>query len=267
MSLYSYSVVIPCFEADDRLLKAVNSVTNQTIKPDKIFIVDDCSVLHTVSEVIRGTSLESSPLIEILVNKVNKGPGFSRNRAINRVTSTFTAFLDADDIWYGKKMEHQLKFLQNKHSAAVGCLVEGENRFKYQDNIAKKIDFTQQIFRHHITPSTLVCHTTVVKEMGGFNETYRFAEEGELLLKLALRNKLWLITTPLVKYADGCTLNQSSGLSSSRWSMSFGNLYALYRLVKEKEIGISNGLFWSIWVIIKYVYRELKIFLRVFNHS
>ena len=259
MNLGSYSVVIPCYEPNEGLIDAVDSIINQTIKPVKIFIVDDCSKNSTVHKVIDSSIFYNSPLIEILVNSSNKGPGFSRHRGIKLVDSDFVAFLDSDDVWDAVKMQLQLKFLTQNKINAIGCYVNGENRFNYKQNIVKKIGFISQVFKHHVQPSTLVCNTDVIKDIGGFDESYRYAEEGRLMFKLAMQKKLWILTTPLVKYAGGSSLNKSQGLSAHRWPMNVGNIYAVKSLIRDKDISVILGLSCVLWILTKYIYREIKV--------
>lgn len=88
------SVIIPYFNKVTTINRAVKSVLEQTYTCWEIIIVDD----HSEVELTMHPDWEAHP-VTILRNKVNLGPGPSRQAGMDHATGVFMAFLDADDWW------------------------------------------------------------------------------------------------------------------------------------------------------------------------
>lgn len=89
-SLVPVDVVIPVFNNSKTIIRALNSVINQSVAPHKIIIIDDASTDETLS-LIYDWSKEFSN-VEILQNKLNLGPSATRNRGWDAATSDLIAF-------------------------------------------------------------------------------------------------------------------------------------------------------------------------------
>ncbi|MCL3881729.1 glycosyltransferase family 2 protein [Marivita sp. GX14005] len=88
------SVVIPAFNAENTLERAVLSALNQTASVE-IVIVDDASSDGTAA--LAETLCAQSPSAKLLRQPVNAGPAAARNRAIDESGAPWIALLDADD--------------------------------------------------------------------------------------------------------------------------------------------------------------------------
>ncbi|WP_458454913.1 glycosyltransferase family 2 protein [Methanobrevibacter sp.] len=88
------SVILPVFNAERYIGKAVQSVLDQTFEDFELIIVNDGSTDST-SDVLN----DFSDSRIIVINQSNQGPGASRNRALSIVRGDYVMFLDSDD-WY-----------------------------------------------------------------------------------------------------------------------------------------------------------------------
>jgi Glycosyltransferases involved in cell wall biogenesis len=70
------SVVIPSYNASKFLLKAINSVKNQTYLPKELIVIDDGSTDNT-KELLKDIKLPFD--FRLLTNEKNKGRSYSRN--------------------------------------------------------------------------------------------------------------------------------------------------------------------------------------------
>jgi len=93
-SALPWNVVIPCYNYGRYLADAVESVLANDADFE-IHIVDDASSDET-SEVAADFA-RLYPNVKCLRNDTKRGPGFSRNRGIEAMESTFVVLLDADD--------------------------------------------------------------------------------------------------------------------------------------------------------------------------
>ena len=103
---YSISVVIPAYNAEKFINRAIDSVLAQTYQPDEIIVVDDGSTDDTVSVVSKyGSQVK-------LIRQENAGASAARNSGINAATCQWIAFLDSDDEWLPEKLQLQIELLK-----------------------------------------------------------------------------------------------------------------------------------------------------------
>ena len=94
MSVSKISVILPVYNGEKYIKKAIQSVLSQTLTDFELIIVNDGSTdgtLDIINEFIDNRIT--------LINQKNLGPGASRNRALKQVTGEYVMYLDADD-WY-----------------------------------------------------------------------------------------------------------------------------------------------------------------------
>lgn len=102
------SVIMPSFNTGEYIAASVESVLAQTYPNWELLIVDDCSTDNTTEVICR----YQDPRIILLKNKTNSGAALSRNYALREAKGRWIAFLDSDDTWEPKKLEKQLRFMQ-----------------------------------------------------------------------------------------------------------------------------------------------------------
>ena len=88
------SVVVPFFNNEDLLGDCLNSIAAQTFSDLEVIMVDDGST--DGSAAIAAARAAADPRF-ILLQVPNGGPGYARNRGIERARGTYLAFVDADD--------------------------------------------------------------------------------------------------------------------------------------------------------------------------
>lgn len=89
------SVIIPNYNRQSLLIKAIKSILAQTYLPKEILIIDDMSN-YDIKELIKKTFTREfqNNLIKVQVNDQNYGAAVSRNIGINKSNYKFLAFLD-----------------------------------------------------------------------------------------------------------------------------------------------------------------------------
>ncbi len=108
------SVIIPYYKKINHIYKTLNSVLDQTYQNFEIILIYDDANLVELDMI--NEKFGKNRKIKIIKNYKNKGAGVSRNIGIEYSTGDYIAFLDADDFWYPKKLEKQLKFMnENKY--------------------------------------------------------------------------------------------------------------------------------------------------------
>ena len=188
------SVIIPAYNVEYCIEQAINSVLGQTHKNLELIIVDDGSTDSTYQVIKK--SLSTVKIKFIFISTDNKGSCAAKNLALEKAKGEFVAFLDADDLWEPRKLEHQVKCIsRDSHSIGVGC-----SYIKFLDNTNKKtniINFSwnkETIFKWMILDeegpglnSTIMLRTSILREVGGFDESLgSMADDLELTWRLHL---------------------------------------------------------------------------------
>lgn len=110
----SISIIIPSYNRADLLPRAIDSLLNQTHRPDQIIVVDDASTDNT-SEVLASYRDE----IMAVKHPVNRGLSGARNTGIQHVTGEVVTFLDSDDILLPASIEKRLSLLESLPDVSV----------------------------------------------------------------------------------------------------------------------------------------------------
>lgn len=89
-----FTVVIPAYNAEKFINRAIDSVLNQTYKEYEIIVVNDGSSDKT-KEIVSNYNQENIKVY----NQENLGVSAARNKGIMNSTKNYICFLDADDKW------------------------------------------------------------------------------------------------------------------------------------------------------------------------
>ena len=108
-SLGLISVVMPAYNAEKTIAKAIQSARVQTYSDIEVIIVDDCSQDETVK--IAASYAKKDNRIKVFQNQTNMGAAFARNRGVEEAGGDWIAFLDSDDRWVPSKLEKQSDIL------------------------------------------------------------------------------------------------------------------------------------------------------------
>lgn len=91
------SVILPVYNSEKYIRKAIQSVLDQTFTDFELIIVNDGSTDNTLGII---NEFDDSRIR--IINQENQGPGAARNNALERVDSDYVMFLDSDD-WYHER--------------------------------------------------------------------------------------------------------------------------------------------------------------------
>lgn len=116
-SAASVSVVIPAYNAESHLERAVDSVLDQTLRPLEVVLVDDASTDGTLALMRRLAARH--PEIVVLPLAENGGPGHARNEAFDVVTGDWIAVHDADDTISPGRFAAMVAVAEQQHADVV----------------------------------------------------------------------------------------------------------------------------------------------------
>jgi O-antigen/teichoic acid export membrane protein/glycosyltransferase involved in cell wall biosynthesis len=104
------SIIIPAYNCEATLCRALDSAQNQTIPDIEIIVVDDASTDQTAALVKE--RMASDPRIHFYSQSVNSGPAAARNLALRRSRGEWVALLDADDEMTTDRLQQLLAVAQ-----------------------------------------------------------------------------------------------------------------------------------------------------------
>lgn len=202
------SVIIPTYKRADKLLRAVNSVSQQTYENLQILIVNDNEKNDKYSQELYSLKATIKDKRVVLIEQEKHINGAAaRNAGIKAATGEFIAFLDDDDVWVPTKIEHQIKELSilGKEYGGVSTLfysfldddvilesIPYKDGFIWEDILCRRCDVT--------TCSVLLRHSAL-DDTGYFDESLSRHQEIQLLSFFCKKYKIYLLKEYLL-YVD-----------------------------------------------------------------
>ena len=222
-----FSVIIPAYNAEQTIVRAIESVLAQTYKNYEIIVIDDASKDNTVS--LLKTRYPSQ--VGLIKKVMNSGSSVSRNLGMDNASGDYVAFLDADDIWHKDKL------------ALVNTILSANpviNLFYHpytQENITDKLlPETITVFKLpfiKLLPANLIATSCAVIKNNPefrFDPVMRYTEDYDLWLRIGYKYKLYFVSIPLTRIFRPFT--SEGGISSNRWKMRKGEMRAYRKLLK-----------------------------------
>ena len=184
------SIVIPYYNADKTLARAVKSILNQTFTNLELILVNNNSTDN--SEAVAKKFSETDSRI-ILAEEKRQGVVFASNTGMQLAVGKYIARTDADDYSYPEKLRLQYNFLEeNKETGLVGTRVNYcEN--KKNEGLKLYVEYTNNILTHEeiflnrfielqvINPS--IMFRKEIADRYGYYKAGDFPEDFELFLR------------------------------------------------------------------------------------
>ena len=110
------SIVLFCYNAEQFLKQAVDSLLQQSYKNFELIIIEDCSTDASLSIVASYTD----PRIRLIRNEENRGIARNRQMALELAKGKYIFWMDNDDISSLDRIEKQVSYLED-HPKVVLC--------------------------------------------------------------------------------------------------------------------------------------------------
>ena len=118
-----YTVLMSVYykERPEYLSLSIESMLNQTVKPDEFIIVKDGPLTNELDEVINNFATEYPQMFNVIVNETNLGLGPALAKGIENSKNELIARMDSDDYVVSTRCEKQLeKFREDSELGMVG---------------------------------------------------------------------------------------------------------------------------------------------------
>ena len=201
MSEIKLSVIVPTYNSSNTIERLIHSLSNQIFKDFEIVFIDDNSTDNTVDLILKALENSNIPS-QLIVNETNKGPGYSRNRGLEKASGDYIVFIDSDDI---VREDHLSTFYENikGHDSVFvkGLKVDNEgNLFDFKvdrfdplidlsrktGNVIKAVDIINLEMLMQIPFSFVLMlykKDIILKNNIGFNEEFNYGEDTEFALR------------------------------------------------------------------------------------
>lgn len=230
--------MIPTYNRASLLPRALRSILDQTRVPDEIVVVDDGSTDPTC-EIVE----EEFPEVRLL-SQEHRGVSAARNVGIMTTSGDRVAFLDSDDEWVPQKLERQLAALESRPEFRICHTDEIWIRDGRRVNPKRKhAKYGGRIFRYCLplcamSPSSVLIHRSVFKEVGLFDEELPACEDYDLWLRICCRFPvLYLDELLVVKYGG-----HPDQLSHNVWGLDRYRIRALEKILGTGELSQEERL-------------------------
>lgn len=196
------SVIMPVYNSESFVEKAVRSILNQTYKNFEFIIIDDASTDNTLS-ILKKLKKKDRRII-LIQNKENLGVTKSLNKGLELAKGKYIIRMDADDWAYPKRFQFQVELMESHPEVVVsGSYIEicdNSLKTKYirkyhldDANIRKHI-FRYSPFAH---PATIWIAKIMKKER--YRETIPTCQDYELYFRIGKIGKFMNLDKPLLK--------------------------------------------------------------------
>ncbi|MEB2289972.1 glycosyltransferase family 2 protein [Priestia megaterium] len=244
------SIVVPTFGRPKLLIRAINSILNQTYTNLEIIVVDDNnpnSPERKETQLLLEEYLED-PRIRYTQMAKNSGGAIARNKGVEVSNGCLVCFLDDDDEFLPNKLELQVKkFIESEDKLAVvggfaNILDENSKIKRVEKNQLKGSVFKNQLETNVCTTSIAMISKAIFLEAGGFSNVPS-SQEHTLFIKIFAINPLYdYVEAPVVNiyHHDGARI--STGTRKAEGAiLLYEYVQSFYKQLTAEEIKRINS--------------------------
>jgi len=195
------SIIIPSYNGEKFIAKAIKSVLLQTYKNWELIIIIDGS--NDGSEKIISNFKDK----RIKYFKIeHSGSSKTRNTGINKSKGNYIAFLDQDDVWLPEKLSIQMEYI-DRFGSDIGLIYC--SNYKLEDGriiIGKRKSIKEEYiirdYNYHgvILPSSALLRRETFNDAGLFDEKLELRVDHDLWIRISRRYKFLYLRKPLFIY-------------------------------------------------------------------
>jgi glycosyltransferase involved in cell wall biosynthesis len=217
---YSVDVIIPTFNSNDLLGRAIDSCLKQTYSINKIIIVDDGSNQTSQEYLSELQGIHNK--LEVIFNTHTGLPAIGRSIGISHSKADWIAFLDSDDYWSPEKIERQIKIALDSGADFVytnAYILKTDNSLElFHDDLPLDLKLETLLKTNWIVNSSAIMKRNLfdIETPYATSSRVRAVEDYATWLRLVTRYKFVGIAEPLTFYQDSISSIRSSDTTDPR---------------------------------------------------
>ncbi len=191
------SVIMSCYNNEDTILDAVNSILEQHFSSFELIVVNDGSSDGTKEKL---NSIRH-PRLKFINNPENIGLTRSLNKALSMSQGRYIARQDADDVSMPGRLEKQFNYMEAHLDVAVlgtgRATLDEQGKVLSSLSLSKEPTFTDLLKSNCFVHGSVMIRKEVLNDMGSYNEDFRFTQDYELWLRIAEKYRVMNLQEPL----------------------------------------------------------------------
>jgi alpha-1,3-rhamnosyltransferase len=198
------TVIIPCYNHENYVERAVLSVLNQTYAKVELVVIDDGS---QDASVVKLQSLQRCHPFQLICQE-NRGVCRTLNRGIRDFSKgDYIALLASDDFWRTDKLQLQMAEL-SRHPESEFCFSQALEFVDESTAVGGLVfpgkclsgNVVNQVFvRQHVPAGTMLFSRALFDRLGGFDETLK-EEDWDFVIRSAAATPFSSVNAPLLYY-------------------------------------------------------------------
>lgn len=237
--LITVSAIIPAYNCETTLERAVTSLLNQSYPLLEIIIVDNNSSDNT-AQIIEKIH-KGHPHLIIPLQELSSGANNARNKGLKIATGSWIQLLDADDELLKDKIKTQVEIITKNPKVDV---IYSGSQIVYRDKILNKINYHKRKISNDIISGFITSNAGIttanlwklssIKKNNYFDIDLTSSQEYHLMLKIYENHGLFIPDfnhNTLVYVSDDSVSRSGSPLKSLTIAEN-----VIYKLLKIKEI-------------------------------
>lgn len=229
----SISVVIPLYNKEAEVERALRSAIEQSLAPREIIVVDDGSTDGS-ADVVERVMREHPEAGIRLIRQQNRGVSAARNRGIGEATGSYVALLDADDVWLSGYIAEVCRLMAyypdaDAYSTAFYIVNKGSRTAAATPESEGYVNVAEEALKHRypIIPSVATLRRSTVLDAGGFPEGMRIGEDQWLWVRMIQRGAKFCFSPMSLACYSRTASNRSASIYRKEQSMhSLEELYS-----------------------------------------
>ena len=221
------SVICPFHNNEGTIIRAAKSIFTQTLLPYEVIFVNDNSLDRSLEKLLNFLSKNTYSFLIQIVSINHSGPGHARNVGVQRSSSNWISFIDADDYWMKEKLMHINNVIQNNYD--VNFVAHDEftinNRSEIVNSKLSKYfningRISTQLYERNFLSTSSCTVSKLFLEKYLFDPSLSSCQDYELWLALSSKMKLIFIQKPLCFYDNSL----KTSITNSNQNKRFKNL-------------------------------------------
>jgi len=224
------SILMNCFNGEEFLQDALESIFAQTYSNYEIIFIDN----HSTDNSINIANTFKDPRLVIRSTPEHCNIGKARSFGSQFFSGKYLAFLDVDDLWVPTKLAKQVKLMEDQNLVLTygGAQTIDENNIvlsAFSPYSSSTVSFGKLLFNYNINQQTVMIN--LEEEPVQFLESKTYAPDNPLFMSIIGRNekRCAIINEHLVDYRLHST-QMSKGLLSVRYKEGLDTLLDLKKM-------------------------------------
>lgn len=218
MKTLKISVVMPAFNSEKTIRRAIDSILNQTFEDFELIVVNDNSTDGTKDIVKK--YIKRNKNVRLINNKTQMGVSGSLNKGFKYSNAQLIARMDADDYSDPRRLELQYETLnKNPKVAVVGADMKIVNeqgkliftrKYPTKSKDLKKVMFRYSPFAHPV----VLMKKDVFEKCGGYDMDLKLCEDVDLWFRIGKDYDFASIPKYLLIYSQTMSSNTNKKLKN-----------------------------------------------------